>query len=122
MFLLEKVNIKAKAFFQVQSRGFDDVEEYLDGGNLFAFSEMSYVFSRNITKKGNVLLGSLRPQKRNKCFQRIFVDIFIEHIVIVKTELRKSRQQKLAFLNKKTALYEKIMIDRLNKKLYCLII
>ena len=66
--LLEIVDIDAEAFFQIQTRGFDNVEEYLDGGDLFALSEVPNVFSRNVAKEGNVLLGSLRPQKRDKRF------------------------------------------------------
>ena len=66
--LLEIVDIDTEAFFQVQPCGFDNVEEYLDGGDLFALSEMPYVFSGNVAKEGNVLLGSLRPQKRDKRF------------------------------------------------------
>ena len=66
--LLEIVDIDTEAFFQIQTCSFDNVEEYLDGGDLFALSEVPYVFSRNVAKEGNVLLGSLRPQKRDKRF------------------------------------------------------
>ena len=68
---------------------------------MVTFSEPSYVFSGNIAEEGYVFLGSLRPQKCNKLFYGIFVDIFIEHAAIVKTELRKMCQRQLALSNKK---------------------
>ena len=58
---LEVVDVEAEAFFQVHSGGFDNVEKYPYSGDFFAFSEVSYVFSGNVAKKGYVLLGIKSP-------------------------------------------------------------
>jgi hypothetical protein len=54
---LEIVDIDSETFFQIQTRGFDNVEEYLDGGNLFAFFRDVLTYSLEISLKKAMFFG-----------------------------------------------------------------
>ena len=56
-----KLDSKRRITLRAASYDYYHVEEYPDGGDFLALSEVPYVFSGNIAKKGNVFLGITRP-------------------------------------------------------------
>ena len=76
------------AFANIKPGGLYDIKQNLDCRDSFALAEASHVFPGDVAEKCQILLGSNCSQIGDKVLDGSFMVFFIEHVIMLKTDMK----------------------------------